>query len=452
MTKSKIVLATIIGILIIGLSILTYAFFTAEIEGQAVYDNVVQTTGTLSIEYIEGQNINVDKIRPGWSGTKTFKIKNNGSLPASYEIVFDDVINTFINDEVIFSGTCISNQSTCEDIASGVISKEQQLLKGSIAIEPKEEHSYELNFEFIETGENQDYNNQAELSGKILIYDTDTYNITNFKKEHLGKVYNFSYTGDIAEFTVPIDGTYKLEVWGAQGGNGVTRSKVVRAGGLGGYSSGEINLKAKETLYIVVGGRGGQTTVTADAQSGYNGGGSSKHSTDTTETSYYGAKTAGGGGATHIAKRTGLLRELSSDRSSILIVAGGGGGAGSNHLTDTAFGGAGGGINGLRFDGYASTVKNGGGGGSGSQTAGGTSGGGFGKGGDGQQTSNTKYMCGGGGGGGYFGGGGGTQGASISSHGGGGGSGYIAGLTNATSTAGVKTFNGSAKITIIKVD
>ena len=31
----------------------------------------------------------MDKIRPGWSGNKTFTVKNNGSLPSTYDIVFE---------------------------------------------------------------------------------------------------------------------------------------------------------------------------------------------------------------------------------------------------------------------------------------------------------------------------------------------------------------------------
>lgn len=31
-------------------------------------------------------------------------------------------------------------------------------------------------------------------------------------------VWNFDYTGAVQTFTAPRDGTYKLEVWGAQGG------------------------------------------------------------------------------------------------------------------------------------------------------------------------------------------------------------------------------------------
>ena len=41
--------------------------------------------------------------------------------------------------------------------------------------------------------------------------------------------WNFDYTGDVQEFVAPYSGKYKLEVWGAQGGDSAV------SGGLGGY-------------------------------------------------------------------------------------------------------------------------------------------------------------------------------------------------------------------------
>ena len=67
-----------------------------------------------------------------------------------------------------------------------------------------------------------------------------------------GKVYkynlsyqprSFAYTGTVQTYTAPVTGTYKLEVWGAEGN--------VK----GGYSSGTITLSAGKTVYIYVGGK-----------------------------------------------------------------------------------------------------------------------------------------------------------------------------------------------------
>ena len=35
-------------------------------------------------------------------------------------------------------------------------------------------------------------------------------------------VYEFYYTGNIVEFTIPTSGIYKIEAWGATGGDGST--------------------------------------------------------------------------------------------------------------------------------------------------------------------------------------------------------------------------------------
>ncbi len=132
-------------------------------------------------------------------------------------------------------------------------------------------------------------------------------------------------TGSVQEFTAPKGGTYKLEVWGAQGGQG-----TVTSSGKGGYSCGTVSLIKNIVLYVCIGGQGGLPTYSSDYSftvsgkstggiGGYNGGG---HGGDGF-TAYPGG--GGGGGATHIATSNGLLKELSSNQSSVLIVAGGGG-------------------------------------------------------------------------------------------------------------------------------
>ena len=208
-------------------------------------------------------------------------------------------------------------------------------------------------------------------------------------------------------FTVPFDGQYQLEVWGAQGGD---TEKIV--GGYGGYSKGEINLNNASKLYVNVGGKGTGSNVSGTfTTGGYNGGGSAN----------YGGGT--GGGATHVATSSGLLSTLGSNVDSILIVAGGGGGSGVYNASLT--GGAGGGMAGVSGGNLDSWL---GGGTGGTQTDGGNFGDGttsgtvglFGIGGSGGYEANYSHGSGAGGGGLYGGGGG-----SARNGGGGGGSGYI---------------------------
>lgn len=214
-----------------------------------------------------------------------------------------------------------------------------------------------------------------------------------------GDILNFDYTGAVQSVTLP-KGTYKLECWGAQGGNRSqdSASATVTGSGLGGYSIGILTLTQLTTCYIYVGGQGGMSSSTGNVkvEGGFNGGGFASHEST-------GEPGNGGGGATDV-------RIAQDSLYARIIVAGGGGGSGEDNET----GGYGGGETGGAGSGNTSLTQA-------SQTSGGTNSFGFGLGGN-------TYNGGAGGGGWY----GGASRYSVSSYstgsdseGGGGGSGYV---------------------------
>ena len=221
-----------------------------------------------------------------------------------------------------------------------------------------------------------------------------------------GSVMNFDYTGSVQTATLT-PGTYKLECWGAQGGNGSSNgnSNINAVGGLGGYSVGTITLSKTQKVYIYSGGKGQTKSNTGSystVNGGFNGGGSN----------YTCGSGGSGGGGSDIRIGTDSLYAR-------VIVAGGGSGTGW-----TIKGAAGGGILGLSN--YNSSYNS-------TQTAGGIAytsaynimptAGTFGIGGNGSGSSEG----GSGGGGGWYGGGGaGYTGGSS------GGSGYV--YTSATAS------------------
>ena len=258
-----------------------------------------------------------------------------------------------------------------------------------------------------------------------------------------GKRIVCNYSGAIKSATFP-KGTYKLEVYGAQGGG------TDAYAGKGGYSLGTKAISAATVLYLVVGGRGATTTSSAACTGGYNGGGQKYQGNGSWSCSTQGA----GGGATHIATATGLLSALSGNKGAVLIVAGGGGGSGaqSNSSNNNHLGGAGGGTSGGNGGywcvggGYGGTQTAGGGSNYGSSGRGPGGTGSFGQGGAGGSSSAGNSWCsGGGGGGGWYGGGGAGWGCGAAS--GGGGSGYIGGVTSGSMTNGSRSGNGLAYIT-----
>lgn len=225
----------------------------------------------------------------------------------------------------------------------------------------------------------------------------------------------FNYTGKEQIFTVPINGTYKIEAWGAQGGGA--------NGGKGGYTKGEIKLNQNDNFYVYVGGT-----------NGYNGGGSSSNKS--------------GGGATDVRLTTGTFDNFDSLKSRIMVAAGGG--AVTNNDSGALAGNAGGlvGYDGVAHSYVGSTYIGTGasqssGGKIGSSATSGTNGT-FGIGGTGGVGPGDPNHTGCGGGGGYYGGG-----ASAWHAGSGGGSSYISGhngcdAISSNSTEGSITHSGQS--------
>lgn len=221
----------------------------------------------------------------------------------------------------------------------------------------------------------------------------------------------FDYTGSEQTYTVKLDGKYKLEVWGAQGGS--YNSEYY--GGYGGYSVGTIELKKNQIIYVYVGGQGTILNDNSDyIPGGFNGGGrGANKDANVISTS--------GGGATHVATKSGLLSSLEGYKDNILIVSAGGGGTSYQSGTYSGVGGSGGGYIGSDGTNTMTDYKPGAGG---TQSSGGNSGGGVAN----NQERGTSGSFGQGGNGNYYSGGGGAGlygGGASNQSGAGGGSSYI---------------------------
>ena len=256
--------------------------------------------------------------------------------------------------------------------------------------------------------------------------------------EWVTTVYDFPFTGTYVPFTIPEDGIYEFEVWGAEGAS-ITKDTATGKGGLGGHAKGYKKMTKGQQIYVYNGGK-----PTSTNNGGINGGASGySYSTN----NGYGA---GGGGATSIMTRSGAICSSSSSASTnyknreaeILIVAGGGGGGGITSAGVANNGGDGGGERGGDGSGGAlggrqiST-------GSYEYTNFGCA--------PSYSSSNATYS---GGGGGYFGGNYGYRGES-----GAGGSGYVGGVAAFTynkkfygtvNEAGVNEGNGYAYIRYVE--
>ena len=142
---------------------------------------------------------------------------------------------------------------------------------------------------------------------------------------------NFDYTKSVQEFVAPRDGIYKLEVWGAQGGNSLDNGVLSSNKYYAGYSKSNIKLNKNDKLYVTVGGRGEDGKLNNIAKGGFNGGGNGTWDHNDDEAG------AGGGGATSIQNSLlgdGQLKNYENNKSSVLIVAGGSAGNGMTVHSD----------------------------------------------------------------------------------------------------------------------
>ena len=156
-----------------------------------------------------------------------------------------------------------------------------------------------------------------------------------------------------------LPGIYRIELWGAQGGDSRYQNKpTIRpdSGGKGGYVKGTIEFQQKTKLYLYIGGKGEDQKYTDRTQSkgGYNGGGKGGVDSFDTRNPESGA---GGGGSTDLRIIKGDDQE--SLESRIIVAAGGGGGCSTNNTAPVfnqpqhyLYGGYGGGLTGENVPNY----------------------------------------------------------------------------------------------------
>ena len=156
----------------------SYAYFTASIANKDVKDQVVET-GTLSLRYVDGSEINMQNIKPGSTITKTIYVANTGTLDASYNLVWQELVNEIVNDEMVIEASCtrMNGQTeevdgTCEGLAETPIKKIR--IKENILIEPSIVHKYDITITFKEMNKDQNYNQNKKFTGVLGVKEYKT--------------------------------------------------------------------------------------------------------------------------------------------------------------------------------------------------------------------------------------------------------------------------------------
>ncbi len=208
-TNTKTTLLFIMSFALIAIISVSYAYFTAAIVNNEVKDQVV-TTGTLSLRYVDGAEVVMQNIKPGDTITKTVYVANTGTLDAVYNLVWQELTNEITNDEMLIEGTCTgmnatteAEDGTCEGVDSTAIAK--NIIKKKITIEPSIVHKYNLTITFIDTSDDQNYNQGKKFSGVLGVeeyvpsqFEKDSWTtiITNVRNSNISD-YNLGDTKEV---------------------------------------------------------------------------------------------------------------------------------------------------------------------------------------------------------------------------------------------------------------
>ena len=182
---------------------LSYAYFSASVKGNENAKDMVVEAGTLSLVYTDGPEIKVQNIKPGWSTTKEVSVKNNGTLGAYYNVIWQSLTNTISNNELVLSAACQRLNSagtvegTCESISQAAIS--DMTIAKRVSIESGITHKYTFTILFKETNADQNTNQGKKFNGVLGI---EEYKAPNFATDSWEAIIAKVKAGNGSEYAV----------------------------------------------------------------------------------------------------------------------------------------------------------------------------------------------------------------------------------------------------------
>ena len=163
--QKKQTILVVASLLVVVLSV-TLAYFTAQIIGKG--KNVTINSADLKIIFTDSDGaISGSNIEPGWSDTKTFTIENKSNETYKYNIVIQDLINTFVTKGYlqykITSTNGGYNMTEFEDVPKSSVATDT-ILAYSASIDVGVTQSYTVEFIY----KNDESVDQSDDMGKTL--------------------------------------------------------------------------------------------------------------------------------------------------------------------------------------------------------------------------------------------------------------------------------------------
>ena len=169
--QKKQTILVVASLLVVVLSV-TLAYFTAQIIGKG--KNVTINSADLKIIFTDSDGaISGSNIEPGWSDTKIFTIENKSNETYKYNIVIQDLVNTFVTKGYlqykITSTNGGYNMAEFKDVPKSETATDT-ILAYSVSIPVGVTQSYTIEFKYTnDESVDQSIDMNKKLSGKLFI-------------------------------------------------------------------------------------------------------------------------------------------------------------------------------------------------------------------------------------------------------------------------------------------
>ena len=168
----KIDLGVVVTTLIIVTISCSLAFFAARVIGNPKDINLVAKN--VAITFTDTSSIASDVISPGWNNVKTFTITNNSKEDFSYNITLKGLVNTFESINTLQYKITSDNGYNMDNYLNVIKTETSKdvVLAYNITIPKNTKQSYQVEFNYVSTEEDQSADMGKKLGGTLAIEES----------------------------------------------------------------------------------------------------------------------------------------------------------------------------------------------------------------------------------------------------------------------------------------
>ena len=168
----KIDLGVVVTTLIIVTISCSLAFFAARVIGNPKDINLVAKN--VAITFTDTSSIASDVISPGWNNVKTFTITNNSKEDFSYNITLKGLVNTFESINTLHYKITTDNGYNMDNYLNVIKTETSKdvVLAYNITIPKNTIQSYQVEFNYVSTEEDQSADMGKKLGGTLAIEES----------------------------------------------------------------------------------------------------------------------------------------------------------------------------------------------------------------------------------------------------------------------------------------